>query len=293
MSTITIENLTKDYGNNKGVFNISFEIKKGEVYGFLGPNGSGKTTTIRNLMGFIKPDGGKCLITGLNTFNDREKIQKNVGYIPGEIAFINDMTGLQFIDFIAKYRGLHDLTRANELIKMFELDPTNRIKKMSKGTKQKIGIVVAFMHNPDIIILDEPTSGLDPIMQNTFIKLIREEKNKGKTILMSSHMFEEVEKTCDKVTILKEGKIIATDTIDNLRKTKQKKYILTFKNVKDIDKFKKENIKIVDIIDDKVTIIVQENFKLFIELLSKYNIIDLSEETQGLEDVFMHYYGGE
>jgi ABC-2 type transport system ATP-binding protein len=209
MSIIKITNLTKDYGDHKGIFDVSFEIKEGEVFGFLGPNGAGKTTTIRHIMGFIKQDSGECYINDLNCFNDASIIQKKTGYIPGEMALMGSMTGIQFIKFMADYRGLKDLTKAHELIKKFDLDPHGNIKKMSKGTKQKIGIVVALMHDPEIIILDEPTSGLDPLMQNKFVEVIQEEKIKGKTILMSSHTFEEVEKTFDRVAIIKNGQIFA------------------------------------------------------------------------------------
>lgn len=178
MGIIKIENLTKDYGNGKGVFDLSFVVKEGEVFGFLGPNGAGKTTTIRNLMGFIKPDGGKCYINNLDCFNSASEIQKKVGYIPGEISFMSDMTGIEFIKFMADYRGLKDLSKAYQLIERFDLDPKGNIKKMSKGMKQKIGIVIAFMHDPEILILDESTSGLDPLMQSRFIDLIKEEKER-------------------------------------------------------------------------------------------------------------------
>ena len=293
MSIIKIENLKKDYGNHKGIFDVSFQLKKGEVFGFLGPNGAGKTVTIRHLMGFIKQDSGECYINDLNCFADASTIQKNTGYIPGEISFIDGMTGIEFIKFLADYRGLKDLTKAHELIKRFDLDTKNHIKKMSKGTKQKLGIVVAFMHNPEIIILDEPTSGLDPLMQNNFIELIQEEKKKGKTILMSSHTFEEIEKTCDRVAIIKAGEIVTIDTIANLKKTKSKKYTITFQDKKEIPSFEKEEIEIANISNDKVTVLVKNNIKQFIKLLNKYDIVDIDEEMQSLEDIFIEFYEGD
>ena len=292
MSTIKIKKIKKNYGNNKGVFDVNLEIKQGEVFGFLGPNGAGKTTTIRHLMGFIKPDSGICTINDINCFKDSALIQSTVGYIPGEISFIDDMTGIEFIKFIADYKNLKDLSKAQYLIELFDLDPNGKINKMSKGMKQKLGIVVAFMHDPDILILDEPTSGLDPLMQNIFVKYINEEKKKGKTILMSSHLFEEVEKTCDKVAIIKNGRIATIDTIANLKKNQSKKFTITFNNKKDIEKFKKENIKIVDIFEKRITLIIQNNLKLFFSLLNKYDIVDIYEETQGIEDIFLDYYGG-
>ncbi|MDD2207988.1 MAG: ABC transporter ATP-binding protein [Bacilli bacterium] len=292
-SIIKIKNLTKDYGNNKGVFDISFEIPKGEVFGFLGPNGAGKTTTIRHLMGFIKPDYGECYINNCDCFTSSDKIQETLGYIPGEGAFINDMTGTEFIDFMAKYRGLKNLNKADELIKRFELDSNTKIKKMSKGMKQKLGIIVAFMHDPDILILDEPTSGLDPLMQNIFIKMINEEKKKGKTILISSHIFEEIERTADKVAIIKNGRIVAINSIKNLKKNQSRKFTITFNNQKDIENIQKAKIEITDIIDNKVTFLIRNNIKEFIKILNKYDIIDIDEEKQSLEDIFMNFYGGE
>lgn len=293
MSAIKIEHLTKDYGSNKGVFDISFEVKKGEVFGFLGPNGAGKTTTIRNLMGFIKADNGTCSIKEMDCFSKRADIQSVIGYIPGEITFMNDMTGMEFIKFIANYRGLKSLDKAYELMAMFDLDPNGKIKKMSKGMKQKLGIIVAFMHDPEIYILDEPTSGLDPLMQNRFIELIQKEKARGKTILMSSHMFEEVEKTCEKVSIIKNGKIVAIDTIENLKKKTSKKYTIEFNKKKEINDFEKEKLNIIDIQDNRVTVTIKDNIKEFIKILTKYDIADIDEEHQSLEEVFLNYYGGE
>ncbi|MDR2967700.1 MAG: ABC transporter ATP-binding protein [Methanobacteriaceae archaeon] len=293
MSVIKIENLTKDYGSHKGIFDVSFQIKEGEVFGFLGPNGAGKTTTIRHLMGFIKQNSGECYINDLNCFINASIIQENTGYIPGEIAFIDGMTGIKFIKFLADYRGLKDLTKAHELIERFDLDPKDNIKKMSKGTKQKLGIIVALMHDPKIIILDEPTSGLDPLMQNKFIELILEEKKKGKTILMSSHTFEEVEKTCDRVAIIKAGEIVVIDTIANLKKTKSKKFTITFHDKKEIPSFEKEGMEVVNVSNDKVTVLVKNNIKKFIKLINKYDIVDIDEEMQSLEDIFIEFYEGD
>ena len=187
MSVLKVEHLTKDYGEGKGVFDVSFEIEQGEVFGFLGPNGAGKTTTIRHLLGFSRPQSGRTSVLGLDSWRKPKEIQRRLGYLPGEIAFPDDMKGRQLIKYIADMRGLTDMTKTDKLLKLFELDPSGDTKRMSKGMKQKIGIVCAFMHDPDILILDEPTSGLDPLMQATFIELIREERDNGKSILMSSH----------------------------------------------------------------------------------------------------------
>ena len=293
MEIIKINNLTKDYGNGKGIFDVTFTIKKGEIFGFLGPNGAGKTTTIRHLLGFIIPKEKKCIINGLDCNKDIDLIQKKIGYIPGEINLMEEISGIQFIKFMADYRGMKNLGRANELIKRFELDPRCKIKKMSKGMKQKVGIVIAFMHDPDILILDEPTSGLDPLMQNEFVNLILEEKRRGKTILMSSHIFEEVEKTCNRVGIIKQGKIVSIEDIDTLRKSKHKIYAITFKNIKDIDSFKKENFSIKNINNNVVEVVIQNEINELIACLNNYQIINLDIVNQSLEEIFMHFYGGE
>lgn len=217
MNVLQIDHLTRDYGNGKGIFDVSFNVGEGEVFGFLGPNGAGKTTTIRHLMGFIRPKEGFCRIDGKDCWKARAEIQQHLGYIPGEINFFDDMSGREFLRFMARYRQIPAENRQKELLERFELNPKGKIKKMSKGMKQKLGIVAALMHDPQILILDEPTSGLDPLMQNLFIQLIAEEKARGKTILLSSHMFEEVERTCDRIGIIRQGRMVAIDSVDTLR----------------------------------------------------------------------------
>ena len=269
MSMIEIEKLTRDYGGGKGVFDISFQVNKGEVFGFLGPNGAGKTTTIRHLMGFLKSQSGNCMIDKLDCWNDSDKIQSMLGYIPGEISFFDDMSGAEFLRFIAEYRKIGKDNRGKELLERFELDPKGKIKKMSKGMKQKIGIVAAFMHDPDILILDEPTSGLDPLMQNRFIDLIGEEKERGKTILLSSHMFEEVERTCDRVGIIRDGKLVAVDSVEALRERHVRPYTVTLENIELAKAFAAD----FGGTQDGQTVTVTSK--------------------QSLEEIFMHYYGGE
>lgn len=269
MSMIQIENLTRDYGSGKGVFDVSFNVAKGEVFGFLGPNGAGKTTTIRHLMGFLKSQSGKCLIDGLDCWKERDKVQSRLGYIPGEISFFDDMTGTEFLRFVSAYRKIGDNSRQAELIERFELDPKGKIKKMSKGMKQKIGIIAAFMHDPDILILDEPTSGLDPLMQSRFIDLIGEEKEHGKTILLSSHMFEEVERTCDRIGIIREGKLVAVDSATALRERHVRKYTVTLENIELANSFAEDFGGVQNGLSVTVT------------------------TKQSLEEIFMNYYGGE
>ena len=184
MPVLQIEHLTKDYGHNRGVFDVSFSVEKGEVYGFLGPNGAGKTTTIRHIMGFSRPQSGGAYVNGMDSWKNASEIQKNLGYLPGEIALPESLTGTQFINMMAELRGIKDMSHTNYLIDKFELDPSGSLKRMSLGMKRKLAIVTAFMHDPEVLVLDEPTSGLDPIMQNIFVEFIKEEKKRGKTIFL-------------------------------------------------------------------------------------------------------------
>lgn len=293
MNVIEIHKLTKDYGDKKGIFDVSFAIKKGEVFGFLGPNGAGKTTTIRHLMGFIYASDGCCNILGMDCGKDAARIHKNLGYIPGEINLMEDMSGTQFLQFMMKYRGMNDRGRMKELMQRFEFNPKGKIKKMSKGMKQKIGIICAFMHDPEVLILDEPTSGLDPLMQNIFVDLILEEKKKGKTILMSSHMFEEVEKTCDRVGIIKDGRMVSVETIDNLTKAKKKIYRITFMHSKEADIFCAYTFQSKRCSEVCVEVSIQNDVQSLLDALYNSHVISFDEVTQNLEDIFMQFYGGE
>lgn len=293
MKVIEIDKLTKDYGDNKGIFDVSFTIKKGEIFGFLGPNGAGKTTTIRHLMGFIYASDGSCKILGMDCGKEAAHIHKHLGYIPGEINLMEDMSGTQFLQFMMKYRGMKDDGRMPELMQRFELNPKGKIKKMSKGMKQKLGIICAFMHDPEVLILDEPTSGLDPLMQNTFVELILEEKKKGKTILMSSHMFEEVEKTCDRVGIIKDGRMVSIETIENLKKAKKKVYRITFMHREDADLLCASSFSCKRCNDTCVEVSIQNNVQALLDTLHNSHVISFDEVTQSLEDIFMQFYGGE
>lgn len=292
-NVIEIRNLTKDYGRGKGIFDINLQVKEGEIFGFLGPNGAGKTTTIRNLMGFIRPQKGECKILGLDSYTDATKIQESLGYLAGEIAFLDDLNGEQMLEFIASMKGLKDKSRMYELMEFFDLDPKGKIKRMSKGMKQKIAIICAFMNEPEVIILDEPTSGLDPLMQNRFIELILEEKKKGKTIFMSSHIFEEIERTCDRTAIIKDGKIIAIEDMKNLKQKKQKSYVITFMDSDKASDFVQGRNDIIDRKEEKVVVGVRGEVNTLLNELTKYYIKDLDVKTQSLEEIFLHYYGGE
>lgn len=292
MSVIEINGLTKDYGNHKGIFNLSFQVNEGEVFGYLGPNGAGKTTTIRHLMGFLTADKGEAKILDRNCRTETALIMKDLGYLPAEIAFFDGMNGMDFLKFMGEMRGLTSTVYRDELIKKFELDTRGRIRKMSKGMKQKLGIVCAFMHDPKVLVLDEPTSGLDPLMQKLFADLILEERSKGKTILMSSHSFEEIERTCDRVGIIRQGELVATEDIHNLKEKRRKTYLITFDSPSTAAEFAKKNTY------DKVTVSgatakvsILGNVSTFVKELGNYHVLDLDTERSNLEDVFMQYYG--
>lgn len=287
---LTVEHLTKTFSNGKGIFDVSFSVRKGEVFGFLGPNGAGKSTTIRHIMGFMKPDKGNVKVDGLDTWKEQGKVQSYIGYLPGEISFIEGMTGKTFLDFMAEMQGLKDLSKRNRLIDRLQFDVHTPIRKMSKGMKQKVGIVAAFMHDPDVIILDEPTSGLDPLMQKVFIEIVLEEKIRGKTFLMSSHSFSEIERTCDRAAIIKDGVIIAVKDMHELQSMQRKLFEVTFENHADAKSFLDSGLLIDSHEGNRVRVAVQGNYDKFVEETAKYRVHNIDIFTQNLEDIFMNYY---
>ena len=288
---IKLNSVTKDYGGNKGVFDTSFSIMRGEAFGFLGPNGAGKTTTIRMILGFISPDAGKVSVAGYDAFSDRHHIMKNVGYLPAEINLFPSMSGNDFLDFMANLRGLSDLSYRNQLLALFDMDASVKLKRMSKGMKQKIAIVAAFMNRPDLFVLDEPTSGLDPLMQHRFNELILQEKQRGATFLLSSHNFDEVERTCDRIAIIKSGKIMAVDNIDVLKRNKLHQFTLTFSDALAVTDFiSHTNYRIVSQSDAQLTLTVDGDINDFLKDLPDKKIINLQSDKLSLEELFMQYY---
>ena len=296
---IEVKNLTKDYGSGRGVFDVSFAVKKGEVFGFLGPNGAGKSTTIRHLMGFSKPDKGNTYILGEPTFNKYYEILNHVGYIPGEIALPAGLTGWQFLRMMQNLQHIHNEDKLNSMLTLFELDDVTlqgETKRMSLGVKRKLAIVAAFMSDPDVLILDEPTSGLDPVMQENFIKFIHEEKSRGKTILLSSHIFSEIDSTCDRIAIIKDGKIVSEFVADDLKHASKKYYTVDFKDEKNVNKFKKSinkipSAEILKVDGNKVFISLEdEDMNKAIEILSGLEINEFSNRKESLEDYFMKFY---
>lgn len=291
---IKVENLTLQYPGGKGIREVSFQVDEGQVVGYLGPNGAGKTTTIRCMLGFSRPDSGRCSIGGLDCWRQTQDIQKLMGYLPGEIAFLDGMTGRQFLDFLSQMRGTKDKTRQKELEERFEIDLSGKIKRYSKGMKQKVGIIAAFMNDPQVIILDEPTSGLDPLMQNRFTDLVVDEKKRGKTILMSSHMFEEVEKTCDRVVILREGQVVLEDSIRALGQNQRKSFLLRLARPEEASRLTELGCAVVQSESGQLEIgIQQEQLGSLLRLLAQLDVISLESKSQSLEEIFLHLYGRE
>ena len=293
---IEIKNLTKDYGQGRGVFNVSFYVDKGEVFGFLGPNGAGKSTTIRHLMGFSVPDKGETLINGINSLKERDVIMQGVSHIPVEISLPENLRGKEVIEEQMKLKGVTSTTFLDWLKKTFELDDSLYCKEMSLGMKRKMAIVCAFMNDPDVIIMDEPSSGLDPEMQEKFVELIRLEKKRGKTILLSSHIFSEVDACCDRIAVIKDGEIVSLFVANDLKHKSIKTYHVTYQasdRKEEVKKMLEDNgFKVDESTVDKRRITVHvgdERLHDFITLLPK-DFIDFSEKKETLEDYFMSFY---
>jgi ABC-2 type transport system ATP-binding protein len=292
MAEIVLTGLTKRYGEKKGVFDLSFEVKKGEAFGFIGPNGAGKTTAIRHLMGFLNADGGGCIIKGKDCRAQASVIHRDLGYVPGEIAFFDEMKGEEYLAFCQRLRKGNFSKRKKELLERFEMDASGRIRKMSKGMKQKLGLVAALMHDPEILILDEPTSGLDPLMQIRFVELILEEKARGKTLLISSHSFEEIERTCDRVGILKEGRLVTNQTAEELNRARRRVFSLTFAQPGQAEAFLAEGFEPVFRNAHRADVAVVGDMAHFFQALARHPVTGLDVLSQNLEEVFMRYYGG-
>lgn len=289
---IEVNRLTKRYKSGKGIFDLDFQVKEGEVFGYLGPNGAGKTTTIRYLLGFTNANAGSARIGGLDCRTQSAQILKTLGYVPGEIAFLENMTGMQFMNFISDLRGARQTKRRDALIERFELENDRKIRKMSKGMKQKVGLITAFMHDPKVLVLDEPTSGLDPLMQKRFVELILEEKSRGKTILMSSHMFEEIERTCDRAGIIRDGRLVDVQEVSALKRTQRRTYIVTVARPEDMARLMASGLP-VKAEGLRAEIMIGDQYNALIETLHGCQVTGLDVAAQNLEDIFMQYYGKE
>lgn len=293
---VSVKNLTKDYGEGRGIFDISFDVYRGSVFGYCGTNGSGKTTTLRHMMGFLKPDKGSVTVMGMDAWKDADKIKKYIGYLPGEIAFPQVESGSEFLKIQAESLGLTDMSKAEAIINALQLDPTANLKRMSKGMKQKTAIAAAFMHSPDIIILDEPTTGLDPLMRDVFVNLIKAEKARGATIIMSNHMFDELEETCDYVGFIKDGHLVDVVDMNELRNLPYRDYKITFEDKDEFDNLDLTDIQVLDRDDFEKSLLVRvklEHTNDLINRLSRKKIKAVTEKKHTLEEYFVKDIGGE
>ena len=286
-SILKIKNLKKYYGDIKGIENVSITLNEGDIYGFIGPNGAGKSTTIRCIMGLINKTSGTILFKENELDSDDINIKKQIGYLPSEVNLYPDMTVKEIFDYHESFYD--DINkRRKELVKLLKIDESKKIEDLSLGNLKKVGITLALMHEPKLLILDEPTSGLDPMMQNIFHEILMKEKEKGTTILYSSHVLSEVSSICDKIGFIKDGVIIKEDTIENI--TKDNYTYLTISS-KDIEKIKKDlKLKIINENKNEVKFINDMDNNTLIKKLSKYNIDKLLIETISLEDLFSKYY---
>ena len=285
---LEIQNLTKYYGKIKGVENLSLKLEEGEIFGFIGPNGAGKSTTIRSIMNLINKTSGRVLIDNKEFNKDDIEIKEKIGYLPSEIHLYDDLTVKEMLDYHESFYKKDISKRRKELVKRLELDEKKKIEDLSLGNLKKLGIVLAFMHEPKILILDEPTSGLDPIMQNIFYDLLKEEKAKGNTIFYSTHILNEVSKICDRVGIIRNGKLIKVVKIEDLFKESLTFVTITSDQIKEI----LEDLKVNTLLENGNTIKFGNNLSSdeLIKKLSKYKIDRILIEEATLDDMFLHYY---
>lgn len=285
---LEIKNLTKYYGEVLGVKNLSINLYEGEIYGFIGPNGAGKSTTIRAIMNLINKTEGEVLLNGKELNKDDIELKEIIGYLPSEINLYDDLTVKEMLDYHESFYTKNISKRRKELVERLRLDETKKIEDLSLGNLKKLGIVLAFMHEPKLLILDEPTSGLDPIMQQTFYELLKEEKQKGTTIFYSTHILGEISKNCDRVGVIKDGILLKVETIEEMLNKN-----LTFVTVEsgDIQKIIDDlNVEIIETKDNMVKFKNHITPDELIQTLSKYSISKLLIEEPSLEDVFLHYY---
>lgn len=291
MNIIEIKNLTKTYGKNRGIESVNLEVREGEIFGFIGPNGAGKSTTIKLLLNLIFPNSGEAKIFGLNCVSETTKIKKDLGYVPSEVRYYDNMKVRELIDYAKSFRKNIDNNYVKELCKTFDVELEKNISELSLGNKKKVAIVQAILHKPRLLILDEPTNGLDPLIQQKLFKTLLELKEQGTTIFLSSHNLTEVEEFCDRVAIIKEGKIIDVKNISDFAHKKIKR--VTLKLSEDIT----QEIKAVggEIIENTENVLVfnyNEDINKLLAVISKYKILDLIIEEKKLSEVFMSYYEG-
>jgi ABC-2 type transport system ATP-binding protein len=294
MSVIETDKLTKFYGAHRGIVEVDLAVEQGEVYGFLGPNGAGKTTTIRLLLDLLRPTSGRAFVFGIETTADPVAIHRRIGYLPGEFALFDRLTGGETIEYFANLRGGVDPRYQASLVARFDLDPSRRFKEYSKGNKQKVGLVIALQHRPDLLVLDEPTSGLDPLVQQTFFELLRETVAEGRTAFLSSHILGEVERTCDRVAIIRDGRVVTVDRVEALRGLAHHLVELRFSAPVDPSVFAPlPGVSDVTSIDGGLQMRVSGSMAPVVEAAARRGLVEFETREPSLEQTFLAQYGRE
>ncbi len=292
MSVIKVSGLSKYYGKTLGIEDVSFSVEQGEIFGFLGPNGAGKTTTIRLLMDLLRPDQGSITLFGTRLKRNQVESKERIGYLPGDFLPYGEMTGLGFLKYLTKYRSHPPELRQFLLDKLnfTSRELSQKIKHLSHGTRQKLGIVLTFEHNPDLVILDEPTSGLDPLVQEAFYEILWDFQKNGKTIFLSSHILPEVEKVCHRVAIIREGKIVALEEIEKLKARRPRRLIITFQDEVDENPPVLSEARFLECSGKRCSYFVEGNISKLLKALIKLPIEDIIFSVPDLEDIFLDYY---
>lgn len=289
MNVIEISKLTKFYGKSRGIMDVSFDVKEGEIFGFIGPNGAGKSTTIRTLLAFLHPTAGSARIFGMDCIKESHRIKMEVGYLPSEVNYYDDMKVKDLLSYSAKFYKKDLKSRINTLCELFEVPLNKRIVELSFGNKKKVAIIQALLHEPKLLILDEPTGGLDPLMQNRFFDVLKEENKKGVTIFFSSHILSEVQKMCNRVAIIKEGRILKVEEVEKLRSNNFKRIKIEYKNDK-AQELKLPGMMDIDKKERYIEFLYKGKINDLIKILAEDEIENLLIEEPSLEEVFMHYY---
>src|SRR6266571_6966258 len=293
---IEVEKLSKSYGGKRGIIDVSFSVAESEVFGFLGPNGAGKTTTIRSLMALIRPDSGTARIAGLDCWSQSVDIKRLVGYIPGEPSLDPNLTGGQILEYFANLRGGVDRAYLKKLVDRFDLDTSRKFRQYSTGNKRKVVLIQAFMHRPRVLVLDEPTSGLDPLNQQEFDGMVRETRDEGRTVFLSSHVLSEVEKTCTRVGIIRDGRIVRIGGVAELKDIKRYEITIHFARAVPADAFARlEGVSNVERLGDgsAVRLAMQGSADAVIKAAAQYQVVSLTSYEPSLEDIFLRYYEGD
>lgn len=292
INVIETHDLTVYYGKHRGIEKVNLAVEQGEVFGFLGPNGAGKTTTQRVLMDVIHPSSGRATIFGMDCQKEGVAIRKRLSYLPGELNLYPNMRANAFLDMLASLQdGSTDKHYRDQLCQRLDLDPTRKMKEYSRGNKQKVGVVAAFMDKPDLLILDEPTSGLDPLVQQTVMELVQEVKADGRTVFFSSHILPEVQSVCDRVGIIRDGQLIQTASVESLTKQAFKRLHLTFQNIPPADAFTMDGVTETGRDGQMVMLEVRSGLAKVMEVAVPYQIQDVESPQVTLEEIFLNFYG--